>query len=183
MPCVQTFSSLRHPEDNMEATLRPEDASIPVALMLLVILELPRLEISAPHQTEGNRPSLVSTIRRLRKHITPYYTYIYAVQSSPTCIMCQRPPIWHLWTEADFSACNLNNQALTITDVTIDQHVQFVQLRRSRSYHPPLCTQIQQSLNRPSSPMRIGLFSKSKKMPITELGTTVNPCISCNYKL
>ena len=59
-----------------------------------------------------------------------------------------------LGTEVGFSVCNPNNQAPTITTVTSKLHVQIKQLRRSRSYHPLLYTQIMSSINGPSPPAR-----------------------------
>ena len=61
---------------------------------------------------------------------------------SSTFIICNAIQRGYLWTMANFSACNPNKPAPLIAAVTTNQHVQIMQLRRSRPYPLALCLQL-----------------------------------------
>jgi len=123
--------------------------SIPVAPMLSVILELPirRYQLrTRPMATyhlwsplsddNDNRSPLISASVYDNDNRSPLiYAYSCAVQSSPACITCQTPSTldsYGLWWISLRAIPTIN---AVITVVTTNQHVQFMRLRGSCSYH------------------------------------------------
>ena len=124
------------------------DTSIPVALMLSVIPELPirryqlrtrpmaTYHLWSPLSDDDNRSPLISASVYDNDNRSPLiYAYSCAVQSSPACITCQTPSTldsYGLWWISLRAIPTIN---AVITVVTTNQHVQFMRLRGSRLYH------------------------------------------------
>jgi len=113
----------------IKVTLRPEDASIPATPMLQDIPKFPPFRKLQLHA------------RQPRQQIIPNLSRLLHSQVFPQDHNVSHPPVWVVMNRSRFLCiCNPNNQALVITVVTTNQHVQITRLRRSRLYKPPPCT-------------------------------------------
>jgi len=161
MTHVLTTRSLHHFRAISEATLLPEDAFNMGAPVLLAIPELPHSgDFSSAQDNHRNISSLISSFSYVMT-IDHLWSSLSVTQPDfPPHLKRETPPAGQLWTKAGFSACNPNNQALIITLVTTNLRVQIMRLRESRPYHPPPCTLILSSINRPPLRRR-GLLGES----------------------